>query len=134
MQDVASLLDVHGVCVRHGHHCTMPLHAWLGVPATVRAFVRYLQHAGRCRSAGCRYPICPRGAKAELIGQILSIQTPANHFPGVWVRCSATATSFAHPNSGHSEKLRRPKRSRRRVARVRQIAQANRELSGPSRA
>lgn len=36
-QDVASLLDVHGVCVRHGHHCTMPLHAWLGVPATVRA-------------------------------------------------------------------------------------------------
>ncbi len=36
-QDVASLLDVHGVCVRHGHHCTMPLHNWLGVPATIRA-------------------------------------------------------------------------------------------------
>ncbi len=36
-QDVASLLDVHGVCVRHGHHCTMPLHDWLGVPATIRA-------------------------------------------------------------------------------------------------
>ena len=36
-QDVASLLDVHGVCVRHGHHCTMPLHHWLGVPATIRA-------------------------------------------------------------------------------------------------
>ncbi|MGN6136471.1 MAG: SufS family cysteine desulfurase [Aureliella sp.] len=35
-QDVASLLDVHGVCVRHGHHCTMPLHEWLGEPATVR--------------------------------------------------------------------------------------------------
>ncbi len=36
-QDLASLLDVHGVCVRHGHHCTMPLHDWLGVPATIRA-------------------------------------------------------------------------------------------------
>lgn len=36
-QDVASLLDLKGVCVRHGHHCTMPLHEWLGVPATVRA-------------------------------------------------------------------------------------------------
>ncbi len=36
-QDVASLLDVSGVCVRHGHHCTMPLHDWLGVPATIRA-------------------------------------------------------------------------------------------------
>lgn len=36
-QDVASLLDVYGVCVRHGHHCTMPLHDWLGVPATIRA-------------------------------------------------------------------------------------------------
>ncbi len=36
-QDVATLLDLKGVCVRHGHHCTMPLHEWLGVPATVRA-------------------------------------------------------------------------------------------------
>ena len=36
-QDVAQLLDLKGVCVRHGHHCTMPLHHWLCVPATVRA-------------------------------------------------------------------------------------------------
>ncbi len=36
-QDIASLLDVHGVCVRHGHHCTMPLHDHLGVAATIRA-------------------------------------------------------------------------------------------------
>ncbi|REK30842.1 MAG: SufS family cysteine desulfurase [Planctomycetota bacterium] len=36
-QDVAQLLDLKGVCVRHGHHCTMPLHSWLNVPATVRA-------------------------------------------------------------------------------------------------
>src|SRR5690606_22793525 len=35
--DLASLLDLKGVFVRHGHHCTMPLHERLGVPATVRA-------------------------------------------------------------------------------------------------
>lgn len=35
--DLAQLLDLKGVCVRHGHHCTMPLHDHLGVPATVRA-------------------------------------------------------------------------------------------------
>jgi cysteine desulfurase/selenocysteine lyase len=34
---LAQLLDRRGVFVRHGHHCTMPLHEWLGVPATVRA-------------------------------------------------------------------------------------------------
>jgi cysteine desulfurase/selenocysteine lyase len=36
-QDVAVLLDLRGVCVRHGHHCTMPLHDWLQLPASVRA-------------------------------------------------------------------------------------------------
>jgi cysteine desulfurase/selenocysteine lyase len=36
-QDVAVLLDLRGICVRHGHHCTMPLHDWLKVPASVRA-------------------------------------------------------------------------------------------------
>lgn len=36
-QDVAQLLDIKGVFVRHGHHCTMPLHDHLGVPATIRA-------------------------------------------------------------------------------------------------
>lgn len=35
--DVARLLDREGVFVRHGHHCTMPLHDGMGVPATVRA-------------------------------------------------------------------------------------------------
>lgn len=35
--DLAQLLDLKGVFVRHGHHCTMPLHERLGVPATVRA-------------------------------------------------------------------------------------------------
>lgn len=35
--DMASLLDECGVAVRAGHHCTMPLHEWLQVPATTRA-------------------------------------------------------------------------------------------------
>ncbi len=36
-EDLAQLLDRRGVFVRHGHHCTMPLHDLLGVAATVRA-------------------------------------------------------------------------------------------------
>ncbi|MEL6110165.1 MAG: SufS family cysteine desulfurase [Planctomycetota bacterium] len=36
-EDLAQLLDRRGVFVRHGHHCTMPLHDLLGLAATVRA-------------------------------------------------------------------------------------------------
>ncbi|HVA36188.1 MAG TPA: cysteine desulfurase [Candidatus Dormibacteraeota bacterium] len=35
--DLASILDGEGVCVRAGHHCTMPLHERLGLTATARA-------------------------------------------------------------------------------------------------
>lgn len=35
--DIASLLDQDGVCVRAGHHCAQPLHARLGIWASVRA-------------------------------------------------------------------------------------------------
>jgi cysteine desulfurase/selenocysteine lyase len=35
--DVATVLDRAGVCVRAGHHCAMPLHEQLGIPASVRA-------------------------------------------------------------------------------------------------
>lgn len=35
--DVAQLLDAEGVAIRAGHHCAMPLHQHLGVPATARA-------------------------------------------------------------------------------------------------
>jgi cysteine desulfurase/selenocysteine lyase len=35
--DVATVLDHAGVCVRAGHHCAMPLHDALGIPASVRA-------------------------------------------------------------------------------------------------
>ncbi len=35
--DVAELLNREGVAVRAGHHCAMPLHQKLGLPATSRA-------------------------------------------------------------------------------------------------
>jgi len=56
--DLASILDLDGVCVRAGHHCTMPLMEKMGWPATARAsfylynteedvdqLVRALEHA-----------------------------------------------------------------------------------------
>ena len=45
-QDLSNFLDRKGVAVRYGHHCTMPLHEKLGVPATVRAsFAAYTTEA-----------------------------------------------------------------------------------------
>jgi len=35
--DVAQILDQYGIAVRAGHHCAMPLHEKLGIPATSRA-------------------------------------------------------------------------------------------------
>ena len=35
--DLAQLLDAEGVAIRAGHHCAMPLHDCLGIPATARA-------------------------------------------------------------------------------------------------
>ena len=35
--DVATMVDQKGVALRAGHHCNQPLHAKLGVPATLRA-------------------------------------------------------------------------------------------------
>ena len=35
--DLASILDTEGVCIRAGHHCTMPLMNKMGWPATARA-------------------------------------------------------------------------------------------------
>jgi len=35
--DLASILDTEGICVRAGHHCTMPLMEKMGWPATARA-------------------------------------------------------------------------------------------------
>ncbi len=35
--DIATVLDHKGIAVRAGHHCAMPLHEQLGVPASARA-------------------------------------------------------------------------------------------------
>lgn len=35
--DIAHMLDMEGIAVRAGHHCTQPLHRRLGLTATVRA-------------------------------------------------------------------------------------------------
>ncbi len=35
--DLATLIDMHGVAVRTGHHCAQPLMRRIGVPATSRA-------------------------------------------------------------------------------------------------
>jgi cysteine desulfurase/selenocysteine lyase len=35
--DVAQVLDMHGIAVRAGHHCTQPLHDRLGITASSRA-------------------------------------------------------------------------------------------------
>ena len=35
--DLAQILDDVGVAVRAGHHCAMPLHESLSIPATTRA-------------------------------------------------------------------------------------------------
>jgi cysteine desulfurase/selenocysteine lyase len=35
--DIAQLLDSEGIAVRAGHHCAMPLHECLGIPASARA-------------------------------------------------------------------------------------------------
>jgi cysteine desulfurase/selenocysteine lyase len=35
--DISKALDLQGIAVRGGHHCAMPLHDRLGVPASTRA-------------------------------------------------------------------------------------------------
>jgi cysteine desulfurase/selenocysteine lyase len=37
--DVAAMLDEENIAVRSGHHCAMPLHERLGIPASTRASV-----------------------------------------------------------------------------------------------
>ncbi|MCH9654713.1 MAG: cysteine desulfurase [Planctomycetes bacterium] len=40
-EDLATLLDRKGIAVRHGHHCTMPLHQHLNINASVRASLAF---------------------------------------------------------------------------------------------
>jgi cysteine desulfurase/selenocysteine lyase len=39
--DVAAMLDADGICVRAGHHCTQPLHKFLGNPSSTRASLAF---------------------------------------------------------------------------------------------
>ncbi|BAZ30676.1 SufS subfamily cysteine desulfurase [Cylindrospermum sp. NIES-4074] len=39
--DLSTLLDQEGVAIRSGHHCTHPLHRYLGLPATARASLSF---------------------------------------------------------------------------------------------
>ncbi len=44
--DISQILDRSGIAIRAGHHCAMPLHEKLGLPATARAsFYLYSTHA-----------------------------------------------------------------------------------------
>lgn len=40
--DVAQVLDAEGIAVRAGHHCAQPLMRRLGVPATARASLSFI--------------------------------------------------------------------------------------------
>ncbi len=44
--DVAAMLAEDGICVRSGHHCAMPLHGRLGIPASTRASVYVYNRKG----------------------------------------------------------------------------------------
>ena len=35
--DIGTLVDLHGVAIRTGHHCAMPVAQFFGLPATARA-------------------------------------------------------------------------------------------------
>jgi cysteine desulfurase / selenocysteine lyase len=39
--DLAALLDLEGICIRSGHHCTQPLHRQLGLTASARASLAF---------------------------------------------------------------------------------------------
>ena len=44
--DIGTIINQKGIAVRTGHHCTMPLMDFYGIPGTVRAsFSIYNNHA-----------------------------------------------------------------------------------------
>ena len=52
--DLASILDTEGICIRAGHHCTMPLMDKMGWPATARASFYIYNTRSRRRRADRR--------------------------------------------------------------------------------
>ena len=77
--DVAQLLDRSAICVRAGHHCTMPLHERLNLAATARASFERLLHARRHRRPGRRSPgrpaHFPRLSGPATLGYLWTIST-----------------------------------------------------------
>lgn len=43
--DIATIIDHSGVAIRSGHHCTQPLHTYLGIPASARASLYFYNTA-----------------------------------------------------------------------------------------
>jgi cysteine desulfurase/selenocysteine lyase len=39
--DIGTIVDLHGVAIRAGHHCAQPLMDRFGVPATARASLAF---------------------------------------------------------------------------------------------
>ena len=107
--DVATVLDSEGVAVRAGHHCAMPLHEELGVPASARAsFHCYSLPRGR-RRAGAGLHARERCSRDERMGRHVprehprSLPAPAesaarSSIPTsptrTRIRCAATASAW----------------------------------------
>ena len=70
--DVATVLDSDGVCVRAGHHCAMPLHARLGIPASARASFHCYSLREDVRCARRRTPPGARRCSRDELGRYLT--------------------------------------------------------------
>jgi cysteine desulfurase/selenocysteine lyase len=56
--DISQILDADGIAIRAGHHCAMPLHEKLNLPATARAsFYLYSTHEEVDRLAESIYKV-----------------------------------------------------------------------------
>ena len=40
-EDISTLLDINGICIRSGHHCCQPLHRQYGLNSTARASISF---------------------------------------------------------------------------------------------
>jgi cysteine desulfurase/selenocysteine lyase len=49
-QDAAAALNLRGMAVRSGHHCAIPAHRTLGIPASVRVSPAFYNTAKELRS------------------------------------------------------------------------------------
>ena len=47
--DIGTMLDFYGIAVRTGHHCTGPLHESLGIVATTRISLSFLNTISQCK-------------------------------------------------------------------------------------